>query len=105
MRSFKEKLLVTALAAGMGSSVVSTALAAEEIDVFDSYTCTRLVALDYAYVPTALYYIQGYLDSAGDEEVDFEEDFSAIPVERVYSYCVQNPGEVVVDVIGKHTDG
>ena len=97
----KKLILPTVLAL---SSTLAMADTEEQISVVTSYTCDRLVAMDFEDVPSAVYYIEGFSDS--DEVVDeiTEEDFVSVPVERVYTYCYQNPDEVVADVIEKFDD-
>lgn len=99
----KKLLLAAAAVATLGTSA-AYAGETETVSVFDSYTCSKLTALEYENVPTAIYYIEGYTDNAGNEEVDITEEFDAIPVEKVYIYCVQNPEELVVDVISANDD-
>jgi hypothetical protein len=78
---------------------------------YATYTCDELTALNYESVGSVVYYVKGHYDAKHDVWTDYGPRSTSetadigkgyVPVEDVYSYCLKNPKDTVVNAITKH---
>ena len=82
----------------------------KKASTYEAYTCDELTTLAFESVGPVVYYVAGHYDAKHDIWTDYgyksktstaDVGNAIIPVEEVYTYCLKNPKDTVVNAINK----